>query len=213
MIQRCRIEVDFFTFSKMNQARISHLVSKLKYKPQDKPRKLRNIDGPAGRIRKIQKTLTALLKYERIELNYRRADEVRGYAERLISEAIRHGPTHQETMNIADYWIEEKQFVHKLFKVLVPRFQEFDTTYTKLHRIPKEYPGGQYERAVLELRGNPYPSIDQSNPHEPMLLHNILLDEARREYRLSKYQEFAESLTAKSNTSEPQQSEETKAKD
>lgn len=67
----------------MNQASVNNLVSQLKFKIQPVARKLRNVDGPAGRIRKIQKTLTALIKYERIELYYNRADEVRGYADRV----------------------------------------------------------------------------------------------------------------------------------
>jgi len=40
-------------------------------------------DGSKGRVLKIQKTVTALFKHERIELNRNRADEVRGYAERV----------------------------------------------------------------------------------------------------------------------------------
>lgn len=66
----------------MNQANVEKLVSKLRYNVKPR-RKLKNADGPIGRIRKIQKTLTALLKYERLELNYNRADETRGYVERV----------------------------------------------------------------------------------------------------------------------------------
>lgn len=116
-------------------------------------------------------------------------------------------------MEMAGYWIKEKQFVHKLFKVLVPRFQDFETAYTKIHRVPKVYPGSPLERAVLELRGNPFPGIEQSNPHEPNLLHNVLLDEARREFRLAKYQQLAESLSAQKDTREQSQPRETKADD
>lgn len=66
------------------QAEVKQLFPKLQFQICDKHRKLRNVDGPAGRIRKIQKTLTALFKYERIEVNYGRADETRGYVE-LVS--------------------------------------------------------------------------------------------------------------------------------
>lgn len=66
----------------MNQAKVEKLVSKLRYNV-GKSRKLKNVDGPEGRLRKIQKTLTAVIKYERIELNYARADETRGYVERV----------------------------------------------------------------------------------------------------------------------------------
>jgi large subunit ribosomal protein L17 len=67
----------------MNQADVTKLMSRLriKYKPQR--RKLKNPQGPEGRLKKIQKTLTALIKHERIELNYERADETRGYVERV----------------------------------------------------------------------------------------------------------------------------------
>ncbi|XP_035744240.1 39S ribosomal protein L17, mitochondrial-like [Vespa mandarinia] len=178
----------------MNQANIEKLVSTLRYNVKPR-RKLKNVDGPIGRIRKIQKTLTALLKYERLELNYNRADETRGYVERLISEAIRYGPDHKETMQVADFWILEKQLVHKLFKVLAPKYKDYTISFTKLHKAPYIYPDNIYKRAVLELRGNIYPSIEQSNPNEHNLLHNILLSAARKEFRMEKYKEIADNIT------------------
>lgn len=65
---------------KMNQANIEKLVSKLRYNVKSR-RQFRNPEGPLGRLRKFQKTLTALIKYERLELNYTRADETRGYVD------------------------------------------------------------------------------------------------------------------------------------
>lgn len=65
---------------KMNQANIEHLVSKLRYNVKPR-RRFSNPEGPLGRLRKFQKTLTALIKYERLELNYMRADETRGYVD------------------------------------------------------------------------------------------------------------------------------------
>ncbi|XP_076760724.1 mitochondrial ribosomal protein L17 [Xylocopa sonorina] len=178
----------------MNQANVEKLVSKLKYNVRPQPRKLKNVDGPEGRLRKIRKTLTAVIKYERIELNYARADETRGYVERLISEALRHGPEHKETMELANFWIQEKQLIHKLFKVLVPRYQNYTTSFTKLHNAPCIYPGFGYKRAVLELKGNVYPSVEQTTPNQHYLLHNMLLDAAKREYRMEKYKEIATSM-------------------
>lgn len=67
----------------MNQADVTKLMSKLRFAVKQNHRRLRNIDGPEGRLDKIRKTLTALVKYERIELNYNRADESRGYVERV----------------------------------------------------------------------------------------------------------------------------------
>lgn len=137
----------------------------------------------------------------------------------LIFEAIRHGPTHKETMDMANFWIIEKQLVHKLFKVLVPRYQNYTTSFTKLHKAPNIYPIGHYQRAILELRGrsykkifftsytkdsftymichlsgNMYPSVEQYNPHERNLLHNLLLDAAKKEYRMEKYKEIANNI-------------------
>ncbi|TGZ53753.1 large ribosomal subunit protein bL17m [Temnothorax longispinosus] len=177
----------------MNQANIEHLVSKLRYNVKPR-RRFSNPDGPEGRLRKFQKTLTALIRYERLELNYRRADETRGYVDQLISEAIRHGPTHKETMDMANFWIIEKELVHKLFKVLVPRYQNYTTSFTKIHKAPHIYPEQYYERAILELRGNIYPSVEQYNPHERNLLHNLLLDAAKKEYRMEKYKEVADNI-------------------
>lgn len=56
-------------------------------------------------------------------------------------------------MELANFWIKEKQLVHKLFKVLVPRYQNYTTSFTKLHNAPCIYPGYAYKRAILELKG------------------------------------------------------------
>lgn len=122
-------------------------------------------------------------------------------------------------MDLANFWIAEKQLVHKLFKVLVPRYQEYTTSFTKLHKAPNIYPGSPYERAILELKGklskgtfeqtcenfstyfynyctlgNIYPSVEQYNPYEYNLLHNVLLNAAKKEYRMEKYKEIAENI-------------------
>ncbi|KAK4886143.1 hypothetical protein RN001_002414 [Aquatica leii] len=175
----------------MNQSEISHLVSKLRIKVNPRLRKFRNPEGPLGRLKKLQKTVTALIKHERIELNYPRAEEARMYAERLISDAIRHGDCHKTTMENANFWITEKQLIHKLFKVLVPRFENYHTSYTRMHRAPRPYPGPLDKKAVLELRGNPYPSLIPDNISNKHLIHNVLLDEAKKEYRALKYAEIA----------------------
>lgn len=67
----------------MAQADVSKLVSQLRIKINPTPRRLKNPDGPKGRLDKLKKTVTALFKYERLELNYNGADEARGYAERV----------------------------------------------------------------------------------------------------------------------------------
>lgn len=67
----------------MNQAELSKLVSALKIAVKPKHRPFSSPEGPEGRLRKLRATVTALVKYERIELNYQRADEAQGYAERV----------------------------------------------------------------------------------------------------------------------------------
>lgn len=67
----------------MNQAEVSKLMSQLKVAVNPKARRLRSVLGPEGRLLKIRKTVTALIKHERIELNFNRADESRAYAERV----------------------------------------------------------------------------------------------------------------------------------
>ncbi|KAL3266566.1 hypothetical protein HHI36_010732 [Cryptolaemus montrouzieri] len=181
----------------MNQADVSKLVSRLKTKVNPRLRKFRSPEGPEGRLNKLRKTVTALIKHERIELNYPRADEARMYAERLISDGIRYGDCHKTTMEMADYWLVEKQLVHKLFKVLVPRFQDYSISYTKLYRAPRPpVPGDNYSKAILELRGHPYPSLTVDTHSNKNLIHNILLEEAKKAYRNTKYAEIAAKIDA-----------------
>ncbi|XP_068139876.1 large ribosomal subunit protein bL17m [Drosophila tropicalis] len=178
----------------MNQADVSKLISQLRIVVRPKNRNLKNPDGPEGRLLKLRKTVTALVKHERIELYYNRADEARGYAELLISNAIRHGDRHKATMELADYWLLEKQLVHKLFKVLVPRYDNYNVSYTRMYKAPRDYPGMYYKKSVLELRGNPYPSLCGDQIQNRNLLHNVLLDEARKEFRREKVVGLANKL-------------------
>lgn len=67
----------------MNQAQVSKLMSQLRIAVKPHVKKLRNPEGPEGRLKKLRKTVNALIKHERIELNYPRADEARQYAERV----------------------------------------------------------------------------------------------------------------------------------
>ncbi|XP_065205729.1 large ribosomal subunit protein bL17m [Planococcus citri] len=196
----------------MNQAEITHLISRLKIRIAPRHRNLRQPQGPEGRLNNLRKIVNALLKYERLELLYPRADEARGYAERLISEAIRHGEAHKPTMEMASFWLEEKQLVHKLFKVLAPRFKDYQTAYTALYKAPKKYPQDLLAYSVLELRGNPFPPLIFDGSRNKFALHNVLLDEARREYRKQKYAEIAAKVTSLENQT-PKQKENRKSKD
>lgn len=67
----------------MNQAEVRKLVSKLRFAVTPRHRQFQQPKGPSGRLDIMRKSVTALIKYERIELYYPRADESRGYAERV----------------------------------------------------------------------------------------------------------------------------------
>lgn len=94
---------------------------------------------------------------------------------------------------MADYWIVEKQLIHKLFKVLVPRFENYDISFTRMFNAPNLLNNG-YKKAILELRGNPYPSLVPNNNANRNLIHNVLLDEAKKAYRLQKSIEIASKI-------------------
>lgn len=194
----------------IHYAELSKLVSRLKIPVHWHVKKLRrgDVPGPEGRLLKLRASVTALFKYERIEMDYYPADEARGYAERLISEAVRNGPQCPETMEMADWWLEEKQLVHKLFKVLVPRYQNYPTSYTNFYRAPfwyfsdgfqpqlnEDYPDREinetipafrtvsYPKGLLELKGNPYPPIFPSKVTNPRSIQNVLLSSAKDFYK------------------------------
>ena len=87
----------------------------------------------------------------------------------------------------------DRTAVHKLFKVLVPRFRDYTTSYTKMFYLPKKiitnFEGNlqsQYGTFVtVELKENPYPKLVYSNitPNRKAI-HNILLAEAAKDYSL-----------------------------
>lgn len=103
-------------------------------------------------------------------------------------------------MEMADFWITEKQYIHKLFKVLVPRFQNCPVSYTRMYKAPKSYPDITFrDRAVLELRGNPFPVLKPHLGVNRNFIHNVLLEEAKKEYRKTKYAELSEETEIKAN--------------
>lgn len=111
-------------------------------------------------------------------------------------------------MKMANFWIVEKQYIHKLFKVLAPRFQNYNVSYTRMYKAPQIYPNtNNYKRAVLELRGNPYPGLKPELSNNRKLIHNILLEEARKEYRKEKYAEFSEKLAPLSEANQSKSEE------
>ena len=54
--------------------------------------------------------------------------------------------------------LQEKDLIHKLFKVLVPRYEDHKSSYTAYHKLPFPYPrdmnrGGE---ALLELKSKEF---------------------------------------------------------
>lgn len=68
----------------MSQANLNKVVSKLRI-PVGPRKKFSNPGGPEGKLLYMRRIVTALIKYERIELNYYVGNESRGYAERVSS--------------------------------------------------------------------------------------------------------------------------------
>lgn len=68
---------------KISAAEVDKLMSQLKFAIKPTHRRMKNPLGPEGRLLKLRQSVTALLKYERLEMMYNRADETRGYAERV----------------------------------------------------------------------------------------------------------------------------------
>lgn len=113
-------------------------------------------------------------------------------------------------MELTDFWLLEKQLVHKLFKVLVPRFQASPLSYTRMYKAPRDYPGQSYQRSVLELRGNPYPSLIPDLSYNRNFIQNILLDEARKDYKREKALQLSEKVSAMTEKTKSQTDEATK---
>ncbi|XP_028604365.2 large ribosomal subunit protein bL17m [Podarcis muralis] len=130
--------------------------------------------GPRSRLDLLRNLVTALVRHERIEAPRGRADEMRFYAEHLINYAKR-GDTDPQAMRMADFWLTEKDLLHKLFKVLAPRFQAHSSNYTRLLRIPNRENLDRAEMAVIEYKGNPFPPLLRPKRDSEKTLVNQLL--------------------------------------
>ncbi len=91
-------------------------------------------------------------------------------------------------MELADYWLLEKDLVPKLFKVIVPRYENLLGPYTQVHHLPIEYPGRAKPHILLELKGNPYPPVVQRSRDFSQSLTNILISSYKKESLLSEKQ-------------------------
>jgi len=193
----------------MNQAEITRLVTGLRIKIPPHKRRLvgswqQDKIGERHTLESLKPTVASLIMHERLELPHHRAQWAREYTERLIQEAVLHGDKHKETMEVAKWWCSaNKGAVYKLFKVLVPRFADYTRSYTRLMHGPspiiQDYTGiksraiaNQFPSriTVLELRGHPYPPLHYSNSHpNKNAIHNVLLSEAAKDYRLNNKKE------------------------
>ncbi|XP_026721798.1 39S ribosomal protein L17, mitochondrial [Athene cunicularia] len=99
---------------------------------------------------------------------------MRGYAERLI-EYAKLGDTNERAMRMANFWLTEKDLIHKLFKVLAPRFQPHPGSYTRMLQIPNRDSLDRAKMAVIELKGNPYPPLIRPQLNTEKTLLNQLL--------------------------------------
>ncbi|CAI5663629.1 unnamed protein product [Oreochromis niloticus] len=78
-------------------------------------------------------------------------------------------------MKMASFWLTEKDLVPKLFKVLAPRFENHSNSYTRLARIPNRQNLDRAKMAVLEYKGNPFPSLYPAKKENELTLINQLL--------------------------------------
>ncbi|XP_071958731.1 large ribosomal subunit protein bL17m-like [Antedon mediterranea] len=130
--------------------------------------------GPKERIKLMQGLVMNLVKYERLETTYGLAHETQKYAERLINVA-KKGDSDPTAMKLADYYLYEKQLIHKLFKVLVPRFERNKSgPYTRLLKVPGYNENG-IPTAFIEYKGNPYPPLRPEKKKNPDWIINQLI--------------------------------------
>lgn len=71
-----------------------------------------------------------------------------------------------------------------------------------MYKAPLNYPCHGRARAVLELRGNPFPPLIPDQSKNRNLIHNVLLDAAKKEFREAKYAEIAAKLAPQGSNPE-----------
>ena len=171
------------------------LMSKLRINVGLKPRKIRNVQGYRGQMEALRKNVSALITHERLELPENRGIMTRQYTEKLIADAILFGDKHKETMERTRWWLaNDDTAIYKLFDVLVPRFESFNTSFTRMlvaprrilpledYSVPVGLQMSRKEIVLVELKGHPFPPLYYSNtkPNRKHI-HNILLSEAKRD--------------------------------
>lgn len=161
-------------------------------------------NNPSGQLYGLAMRVTKLIRDERVVCSsFNVATTIRPHVDRLIVEAMRNGDKHRPTMALANFWLLDKSLIHKLFKELVPRYENYSSAFTAIHRLGYDYTissktmttikerrrqpphfnnGGE---TILELRGNNLPPILRPQLYRSGLLSNVLINAARKDARLS----------------------------
>jgi len=152
----------------------------------------------SGQLVGLAQKVTKLIRDERLVCSsFNTATTIRPHVDRLIVEAMRYGDKHRPTMALANFWLLDKSLIHKLFKELVPRYENYTSAFTAIHRLGYDYSkcnltvteakkrtgvplrfGGGGE-TIIELRGNNLPPIVRPKLNKSQFLSNVLINAAR----------------------------------
>jgi len=88
-------------------------------------------------------------------------------------------------MEMADYWLLEKDLIPKLFQVIVPRYADKIGPYTLIHKLPVKYPGKGTKSIMMELKNNALPPVAMCSSQQDYTnsLTNVLINSMRNDYR------------------------------
>ncbi|VDM40719.1 unnamed protein product [Toxocara canis] len=155
------------------------------------------INSSLPRIRAVIGHIPQKLKTLRIDINRSRLEILRRMVTRLLLQlGIFRERGDPYTKEMVDWWLMEGDLREKFFNVLVPRFTKHSGPYTALHRLPNERLESyvrkkrifyrNFEVAVLELRGNPFPPvIPEPEDHSNSLLNTLLKNALRKRIAIS----------------------------
>ncbi len=92
---------------------------------------------------------------------------------------------HEGMMEMADYWILEKDLLPKLFQVIVPRYENKLGPYTLVHKLPVDYQSEKIKKICMELKDNSLPPIKtpESTRDFGNSLTNVLLNALKQDYK------------------------------
>ncbi|XP_048372363.1 39S ribosomal protein L17, mitochondrial isoform X2 [Sphaerodactylus townsendi] len=104
-----------------------------------------------------------------------RLDLLRNLLTGLLIDYAKCGDSDPKAMRMANFWLTEKDLIHKLFKVLAPRFQPYSRNYTQMLQIPNRDRIDRAKMAVIEFKGNPFPPLPIPRRDSEKTLVNQLL--------------------------------------